>query len=151
MSRTYSSGYLTNLAYLQFIFGVLSVDDAEKQNKDYKINKRLDNRIAEFTDKLKIFINSKLKNKPEDVKVTTNRAFKLLNNMQIMCSNTKIQLEYLVLFIYMVRFYENQNIEEFQLVDINWLHTTLDLLSKLSINKYEEDSFLIANKLAELL
>ena len=149
--RTYSSGYLNNLAYLQFIFGVLSIEEAEQYNTDYRINRRIDKRIASFTEKLKVFINSKLKNKVDDVKVTTNRAMKLLKELQVMCRDTSIQLEYLVLFIYLVRFYEINNIKEFQLVSEEWLHTTLDLLGKLPINSYEEVSFNIANKVSELL
>lgn len=156
-SSKLSSGALNDLAYISLLFGLLTtIVDGENGKdvgsglvlkEDYRTNKRINRRIETLLNKLK-----KVMRKYKDYQnVVLPRISKLIQEIDRL-SKTEVQLDYLAIYVYLVRFYENEKAGEgWKVISEKEIYGLADLIGSTKVSTYEESMFKLAYDVASIL
>lgn len=146
---TYSSGYKSELAYVQLAFTILEVaGDVEMTDSKYEANKKLTRRLMKLKDELASFLDTYA---DVDFSIKYDRLINRLKREKL------IQPDFLACYMLLIRFQTHERNRPLH-QHFEWITSKdgqlcacIDMIKEILSDELDESSYLLAIKLSEEL
>lgn len=157
MEKALSAGAIKDLAYVTLCYGLIktAVDidegsipaDGAIKRESYRASKRLNRRMTDLSERLNAVMR-KYSHEVDRVRVHINKLFTHTETGTI-----PTQLDYLGVFVYLLRFYERKKpvMEDFRVISERELYDITDLMESTNAKNSESEMYKLAYKMVELI
>lgn len=157
MEKALSAGAIKDLAYVTLCYGLIktAVDidegnipaDGAIKRDSYKASKRLNRRMVDLAKRLEA-VMQKYAHELMGVRVHINKLFTHTETGTI-----PTQLDYLGVFVYLLRFYERKKpvMDDFKVISERELYELSDLVGMTNAKNSESEMYNLAYKMVELI